>query len=142
MVLHYGLWETVDRLVTGWDDWRTIGDTDFDLLLVEEIRTATLIFTERGIAVVWVTSPPLAPAKLPDSNDPARIERLNAVIEQTIADESGAAVIDLHSWFAARPGGPMDPGLRPDGVHVSYDGSDVVAAWLGPRLVRALERIG
>jgi hypothetical protein len=142
VVLHYGLWETVDRLVTGWDDWRRIGDTDFDLLLVDEIRTATRIFTDRGIAVAWVTSPPLEPAKLPDSSDPARIERLNTLIEQTIADESSATVIDLHSWFAEWPGGPMDPALRPDGVHVSYEGSDVVAAWLGPRLIRALERIG
>lgn len=142
VMLHYGLWETVDRLVSGWDDWRTIGDPDFDRLLVEEIRTATRIFTDRGIAVAWVTSPPLTPANFPDSSDPARIERLNALIEETIADESGATVIDLHAWFLAWPGGPMDPALRPDGVHVGYEGSDVVATWLGPRLVRASEQTG
>lgn len=141
VVLHYGLWETVDRLVTGWDDWRRIGDADFDLLLVQEIRTATRIFTDRNIAVAWVNSPPLSPANLPDSRDPVRIERLNALIARTVASEPGATVIDLDTWFSQRPAGPMDPALRPDGVHVSYAGSDIVAGWLGPRLLSALEQL-
>ncbi len=142
VMLHYGLWETVDRLVPGWDDWRSIGDPVFDDLLIDEIRTATSVFTSRGIDVAWVNSPVLAPENLPDSNDPARVRRLNDLVAATVAGEPGATVIDLHGWFADRPGGALDRSLRPDGVHVDYEGSAEVATWLGPRLVRAVERLG
>jgi hypothetical protein len=73
---------------------------------------------------------------LPES-DPARIDRLNALLREAVALRPGVAtLVDLQGWVAAQPGGEMDPAKRPDGIHFSDDYAPQVAQWLGPELTR------
>ena len=141
VVLSSGIWEIVDRRFAGDDRWRHVGQPDVDNYILSEYLSAIDVLGSRGATVVLVTQPHIEAGTaqgytdLPES-DPARIDRLNALLVQAAGLRPGVAqVIDLQGWVASQPGGELDPAKRVDGVHFTDDYSAVIGAWLGPQLL-------
>lgn len=144
VMLQTGIWEVVDRVLRGDKKWRHLGDPLVDHYVESELLSAIDTLGASGANVALVTYPHLDAganqgfSNLPES-DPARIDRLNAIVRDAAARRPGVVtVIDFQAWLAAQPGGELGDGKRTDGIHFT-DGYDrVIAAWLGPKL----ERIG
>jgi hypothetical protein len=140
-----GSWDVMDRRLPGDDAWRGLGDPVFDDYMRAEIRGATEALRAKGLTVVWLTTPPLdfgraiVPRPEPDPPDAlARIDRLNELIREVVADVPGAAVVDFGGRFADMSQDENDR-LRPDGVHVDLAVSLEVAGWLAPEILTAVD---
>ena len=147
-VIQTGPWEVTDRRIPGDDRWRAPGDPVYDDFLYREFATATDLFIEQGLVVVWVLSPHIdvgrneePPPENPYAeSDPERMDRLNEIIRR-VADERGSAVtVDLPGYLSGQPGGEMDEGLRPDGVHFDLQTAyEVSTDWLGQAVLDAID---
>lgn len=49
----------------------------------------------------------------------------------------GFRVLDVAGWLRRQAGGELGSPYRIDGVHWTFDGSDAVAAWVVPEILRA-----
>ncbi|HEX6423462.1 MAG TPA: hypothetical protein VFZ79_08285, partial [Acidimicrobiales bacterium] len=145
-VVQTGPWDVADRRLDGDDTWRAPGDPVLDEYLHDEMSLATNLLREQGLVVVWLLAPhievgrneePPPDPPYPES-DPARMDRLNEIIERVASEREGVAVVDLAGYVQSLPGGEMDPALRPDGVHFTPETAAEVAAWLGPELLAAV----
>jgi len=144
-VILTGSWDVMDRRLPGDDRWRGLGDPVYDDYMRAEIAGATDVLLAKGLTVVWLTTPPLdfgramVPRPEPDPADARRrIDRLNELIGEVVADRPGAAVVDFGGRFAAMSQAENDR-LRPDGVHVDFAVSLEVAGWLAPEILAAVE---
>jgi hypothetical protein len=144
-VIQVGPFDVADRRLSPEDAWRAPGDPVYDDYLEQEMLAAVDLFLARGVTPIWLTSPridadrilqPRPPAADPAS-DPARMDRFNDILRSVQVLRPGLQVIDLAAWLRTRPGGELDPALRPDGVHLTLPSSRIVAAWLAPAIVRA-----
>ena len=145
-VVMVGPWEVADW----WDDergeWRHIGQPDFDDLMLGRIRNAVDILSAGGAQVYWLTSPRIEvgmqdgrpPAEERPASDPQRMERFNALVAQVAAERPDQVeVLDLAGYLRSTPGGELDPTLRPDGIHLTWDAATQVSSdWLGPEILR------
>lgn len=145
-VVQTGPWDIADRRLEGDDTWRAPGDPVFDDFLESELTTATDLFLEQGLVVVWLLAPHIEVGRNeeppPDppyaESEPQRMDRLNEII-QGIADErDGVVAVDLAGYLRDQPGGEMDTDLRPDGVHFTGETATEVAEWLGPAVLDAV----
>jgi hypothetical protein len=145
-VVEIGPWEVVDRKLPGDTVWRHLGDPVYDHFLLSEMLTATDVLSRGGAEVIWLTSPPIGVGASGDERtrrgpmaDPARMQRLNELLDQLPARRPGTAhVVDLAGWVASQGD---DVRLRPDGVHFSNATAiEVATAWLGPTLVDEFRR--
>ena len=120
--------------------WAHIGTRAFDAAQVAALTRAVAVLHSGGATVGLLTAPYYHQLEQADGNpwpedDPARVNRYNALLRQVAAASHGAAVvIDL--------GGRLDPGGRytatidgvqvrfSDGIHVSQAGAALVAPWL------------
>ena len=144
-----GLWDVADRRIPGDDRWRRPGDPIYDDYLYDELLGATDTLASRGALVVWLTAPTIgAYDGIPPFEsrghdaDPARMRRLNDLIYDVArARPKTVRVVDMAAWFAARSDADE---LRPDGLHVSPEGSRIVADELLIPTIEALwaERSG
>ncbi|HEY8544768.1 MAG TPA: acyltransferase family protein [Acidimicrobiales bacterium] len=144
-VILTGSWDVIDRKLPGDDEWRGLGDPVYDRYLRAEIRGATEVLLDKGLRVVWLTTPPLdfgrsrVPRPDPDPPDTLeRIDRLNRLIREVAEELPGTTVVDFGGHFAAMPPAENDR-LRPDGVHVDLERSLEVAQWLAPAILTAAE---
>jgi len=145
-VVVVGPWEVAD-----WEDpdtggWRHVGEPEFDALLVDRMRTAVDLLSAGGAKVYWIASPRItlgmadgAPPTFdrPASN-PLRMARFNTLMAQVAAERPDVVeVIDLPGYLRTTPGGELDPALRPDGIHFTWDAATQVSSdWLGPEILR------
>ncbi len=142
IVIASGPWDFSDRRLPGDDTWRMPGDPIYDDYLAGELDAANERLAAADAPVVWLTAPPVDVGRLdaarPDyaSAEPERSAGLNALIAESAA-RHGAIVLDLVGFLSTCPGGVLDPDIRPDGVHLSYESTDMVAEWLGPELYEA-----
>lgn len=142
-VILTGSWDVIDRRLPGDGEWRGLGDPVYDDYLRAELAGATDTLLAEGLTVVWLTTPPLdfgrarVPRPAPDPPDTReRIDRLNELIGEVVAERPGAAVVDFGGRFAAMSQDENDR-LRPDGVHVDFAVSLEVAGWLAPEILEA-----
>ena len=125
-------------------EFRNIGDPVYDARLTRKIDQMARTLTSTGAELRWVTFPHVdipynaGGTGLPPfvENDPKRIEELNALVARALADVPGAEMVDLAKYMQDRPGGELDPAFRPDGAHLSAEGTAEVARWLGPQLAQ------
>ncbi|MFN8051316.1 MAG: acyltransferase family protein [Acidimicrobiales bacterium] len=141
-VVESAQWELVDRQLPGDPTWRTIGDPVYDDYLRKEFLTATDTLSADGALVVWVKLPYYSrldddglPAPMRASHDPARVDRLNAIVADVArARPDNVRIIDLASWMADKID---DTTLRRDGSHFNDTGADALAVdFFGPELLR------
>lgn len=147
-VVLVGIWEVTDRRLPGDDEFRVPGDPVLDAYLQGQIRKAVDLFAARGVRVIWLTSPYVAakrrseldPTRPSPAYDPARIDRLNALIRDVAAERRDALrVVEFGAYLQDVEGDPLTSALRLDGVHLSPESAKRVSAdWLGPEILRAL----
>lgn len=141
VVVMVGRWELMDRVHEG--RWTHIGDPVFDQYLVRELQQAIAVASSRGAKVAIGTTPYYHRGDAPGGrvwpeDEPARVDRVNALIRQAAAGAPGVAtVVDI--------GGRLSPDgrlamqidgvrVRTDGVHVAPEAGPWLAPWLLPQL--------
>jgi peptidoglycan/LPS O-acetylase OafA/YrhL/lysophospholipase L1-like esterase len=141
VVMTSGIWEVVDRRLPGDDRFRHIGQPEIDRYLLRELLAAVDLLGSKGATVVLLTYPHFEAGRdqgyvdLPES-DPARVDRLNAIMGEVVALRPGVATsIDFQAWLAARPGGEHDPAIREDGLHFYDSFAPTIAEWLAPQVI-------
>jgi hypothetical protein len=139
-----GLGELGDRQIDR--DWRHIGDPLYDAWLVDELDGLADTLASADVPVLWATYPHVrVPGDDGDwtsvpENDPQRVDRLNELIQRTVAGRDGFQVIDLVAAAQEFPrGGEFSADYRQDGVTLTQTGSDRVGAWLAGRVEEALD---
>ncbi|HEY2997641.1 MAG TPA: acyltransferase family protein [Acidimicrobiales bacterium] len=144
IVLVMGLADLGGRRLDG--RWHDLGDATYDRWLSRRIDRLATTFEDQGVPVLWLTFPhirardPGDPTRTWDTiaiNDPARVDRLNALSAAALADHPGVTRIDLAGWLDTWPDQSFDPANR-DGVHFSFAASARVAAWLIPQVLATL----
>ncbi|HEX5365562.1 MAG TPA: acyltransferase [Acidimicrobiales bacterium] len=146
-IVQTGPWEVTDRKIPGDDRFRSPGDPVYDRFLHDEFARATDLFLEQGVVVLWLLAPqidigrnevPPPESPYPES-DPARMDRVNEIIQDVADERQGAVTIDLPGYLRRQDGGEMDDGLRPDGVHFTLDGAyEVSREFLAAEIRRAV----
>ena len=145
-VVQVGPWDVSDREIDG--HVVHIGEPAFDALLVHSIEQAVESLSAGGAVVVWLTEPHLEFGRgrvgLPSTSiahisEPARIDRLNALLRQVARERHDLVVVDVAEHLRSLPGGELDPELRPDGVHLSENASTALAPWLAAQIVKAVQ---
>jgi hypothetical protein len=128
-----GTWDVIDRRLPGDSQWRGLGDPVYDDYLSGEIGAAMDLFRERGVQVVWLTTPPLdfGRGKVPEPeldppDTPARVDRLNQLIREQAASRDGVAIVDYGAYIADLPP-ERDEEVRADGVHLDMEDAAAVA---------------
>jgi SGNH domain (fused to AT3 domains) len=145
-VLINGPWEVVEQQIEAGDEFRSLGDPVFDQFAHDELLAATDVLLAHVPNVVWFTNPHTHPAwgaaETPDRDaaDAAKMDRLNAIIHQVVAERPQVVLVDLAGHLASIPGADSDQAMRPDGVHFSPDASTEMAGWYGPLIVAAARR--
>jgi lysophospholipase L1-like esterase len=102
--------------------------------------------TRAAPRVVFLTAPYYKRGETPDGgrypeDDPARVDRFNAIVRDVAARHPGVRVVDLHATlapdgvFTKRIGGVL---VRYDGVHISGSGARLIRPWLVSELKAAL----
>jgi hypothetical protein len=137
-----GFWEVVDRWYQG--RWQHLGDPAFDAYETAQLERAVDILGSGGAKVALFTAPYFHTGEQPDGSpwpqdDPARIDRLNSIIDTVAAGHPGEVrVVPLHAV--------LDPGGRftwtiagqvvrqGDGVHTTVAAGPLLARSLLPEL--------
>lgn len=141
VVVMSGVWDVVDRRFPGDDRWRHIGQPEVDNFILSEYLSVIDLLGSSGASVALLTYPHFKLGisqgftDLPEW-DPARIDRLNALLREAAAARPGVArIVDFQAWYASLPGGEMDLSRRPDGLHFTDAFLPTIGTWLGPQLV-------
>ena len=119
-------WESVDRDIPG-AGRAALGDPAFDdVVRVAYTRATDQLLGAGARAVLWVRCPAFSSSvgvaeldpRFLASRDPARAERLAALVDEVVAARPGrACVVDLAGWVSPRID---DASLRPDGSHFEW----------------------
>ena len=59
------------------------------------------------------------PPSYDPTSDPARVKRFNEILREVARERPELHLVDFAKWMEQRPGGVLDPTLRPDGVHLA-----------------------
>lgn len=140
VLLVVGRWEVVDRMNEG--RWTHIGEPGYDAYLRGELTRALDILGSTGAQIVVTTEPynrraEKADGSLYPEDQPARVDRWNALLRSVVADRSNATVLDLNKKLS--PNGVYT--TKVDGIRVRSDGvhpTPEAVEWLTPWLVEAL----
>jgi peptidoglycan/LPS O-acetylase OafA/YrhL len=131
--------DVVNRLFDG--QWVHIGNAAYDHYLLARMRLAVRVLTSKGGKAIFLTSPYYDTGEQPNGapwpeDNPARVDRYNAMLEQVAAEFPGKAfVIDLNK--IADPNGHFQAVIDgvdvrfTDGIHWTFQGD----CWLAPRLL-------
>ena len=144
VILLVGRWEVVDRTVSGIT--MHVGQAAYDQYLSRELDLAIKVLSQGGAHVVLATTPYFEqhedPSGAPyDFDDPSRVSAFNQLLRQAAARApQTVSVLDLNSFLG--PSGSYQATVRgtvvrtADGVHISADGSRLVADLMAPELLR------
>lgn len=146
-VVLFGPWEVCDRRLEGDTQWRRLGDPVLDERMRREMLEAVDLLSSQGALVMWVTHPKIevrdpttgvAPKKAYPESDPRRMERYNELVRELPDLRPGkVVVIDLVSYLRSLEGGELAPRYRPDGTHLSAEGTLKLAHdWFEPEVLR------
>jgi hypothetical protein len=148
IVLAGSFHDATDRRLTPDGPWQHVGQPGYDDLLRSTYRHVLDVLGAAGVPVLWLDNPPVMQGlNLPDrtvptpANDPHRMVLVNRIQAEVAAGRPGVAVVPYASFYEAWPGGVLDPLLRGDGLHVDFDGREIVSRWLGPTLLDTYWRV-
>ena len=142
-VLLTGRWEVLDRYHDG--QWMHVGEPAYDAYLSNELDLAINVLSKGGAKVLLLTTPCFAPQEQPDGSifsfdDPARLNRYNALVRAAAARHPGtAAIADVDALLC--PGGKYTPTINgvqvrnSDGIHLTEAGGLYVAERIGRQIV-------
>ncbi|WCO67463.1 acyltransferase family protein [Iamia majanohamensis] len=138
-VVQFGPWEVSEIRLEDDGPFRTLGDPVLDAAVQDRLEETAAALLEVSPHVALLTSPRLdpgardgrSPTEPRDEADPARIARFNELVREAAEIDPRVEVVDFGAYLDARPDLPS---LRPDGVHLSWDGAIDASSWLGPAL--------
>ncbi len=148
VVLTEGWWETMTQWYEG--RWQSLLDPDLAADEMLQYQRAVTLLHSEGAAVALTTAPYFDSGEQLDGqpwpeDDPARVDRLNAIIEQVAAHNPGfVSVVPLNRL--------LDPRGRftwtidgkvvrmVDGVHTTFAAGDLMAPKVLPRLAALARR--
>jgi peptidoglycan/LPS O-acetylase OafA/YrhL len=142
-IVQEGPWEVADRRLPGDTTWRGLGDPVLDSYVHDELLAAIDLLERHVKVIVWLTSPKIEtdrafpnppPTPWPE-NDPSRMERYNQIVRDVAAERPRVRIVELGAHLASLPGGELDNGLRPDGIHFGNDTTKVIAPWIGEQVL-------
>ncbi|MGH9236022.1 MAG: acyltransferase family protein [Acidimicrobiales bacterium] len=145
VVMVMGLLDLNGREIDG--EWRELGDPVHDRWLRGQIDEVATLLEAPGVPVVWMTFPHVRakdrsdPTRAWDTlaiNEPAKVDRFNALLAEVAAGHDGIELVDLAGWLDTWPEQSFEPEMR-DGIHFSYAGADKVGSWLIPQVLAKLE---
>jgi|SRR5690606_24419341 len=116
--------------------WRHLGEPAFDDWFVGEVGELADVLAAEGAPVLWATTPDVP--RLRGAGDPARVDRLNELVDEAVGGRPGFRMVDVAEWLRD-VGGEDDPRYRADGAHYTVRGADELVAWLAPQLLAAVE---
>ena len=137
-----GFWEVMDRMYQG--RWQHLGDPAFDAYETSQLERAVAVLSSGGAKVVLFTSPYFHTGEQANGDpwpqdDPARVDRLNQIIDQVAGRHPGAvSVVPLNRFldpdgrFTWTLGGHVV--RQGDGVHTTLAGG----TYLAPRILPLL----
>ncbi len=129
VLIYTSAWDASDRRIPELGpDWVHAGQPAFDAYARSEYELAADTLTSGGATVYWMLGPALNRPIVPQ-NDPARIERLNELVLEAVDGNEQVEIVDFPG-FIGPVGGERDERLRGDGLHLSPEGRDELAAWL------------
>jgi hypothetical protein len=126
-------WELVAQPLPGRDGRHVIGDPAFDSYVRLRYEEVAEHLRASGVErVLWMTCPYLSSTvgvaglspQLADSRDPARVDRLNAIIAAVAAHRADVEVLPFSDWVNRRVD---DASIRPDGSHYEHRGHNPAA---------------
>ena len=134
-------WDVLDRRWDAGDGFATETDEMRARLRFDFTRVTDELLAGGAGAVVWVKAPipnPLWFSRGTAQEQPARHAVLHEVMDEIAADNPGDVyVVDLLDYFD-EVGYTDDVDLRPDGVHVTSEAAETIAAdFLGEQMIRA-----
>ena len=126
--------------------WHHIGEAYYDDWLRGQMASFAQEMTASGATVVWFTHPDVrvpyqagATGTPPfPENDPARMARYNALIEELARSTSHVRVADFNAAVRALPGGQFDPNLRPDGTHIDMKKAPELVTFVAEQIAHAV----
>jgi peptidoglycan/LPS O-acetylase OafA/YrhL len=137
VIVLYGAWDVYDASFDHGHTWVSPGQPKFDTYYATRVADASHRLRATDSRVLWLT-PPCFAANGASENpnavwyDPARVSVLQS-IDHRAAAGPGVTVSDV----VHNSGCPVDPKMRPDGVHYSDAGADAQLAGLAPVIEQA-----
>jgi hypothetical protein len=143
VVLLAGRWEVADRVYEG--EWTNILSPSFAAYVKQLLEMASNLVTATGVNLVFMTSPCVHEATLPDGtpfpeSDPNRIAIYNQLVRQVAAEyPTTDSVIDLKALVC--PGGKFTSTYKgveirtPDGIHFTEEAGGALGPALMPPIV-------
>jgi peptidoglycan/LPS O-acetylase OafA/YrhL len=141
-VIGYGGWDLAERWINGEPSSRHIGDPVIDRMIKTDMLGAADLLLATGKPVAWLTMPLVefgkgeTPQKAYAMNDPQRVARWNALLNEVAKERPKLRLIDYAGYLDSLPGGQRDGPRRPDGVHLTIPAAFDVAGWLSPVLIK------
>jgi peptidoglycan/LPS O-acetylase OafA/YrhL/lysophospholipase L1-like esterase len=148
VLVQFGPWETEDQQIVA--DWPFLhlGEPLFDEFVRDEMRGVVETLSATGAKVIWLDIAPAGDVAFdramagvdPDTYDTRR-RRFNDLLEELPQRFPGVvAVVRTSDWFDDVRD---DTDLRPDGIHLSPEGSiDVAERWLAEEMAETFSTLG
>jgi peptidoglycan/LPS O-acetylase OafA/YrhL len=142
IVVLMGQKDLTDRRIDG--VWTHLGEPRFDRWFRTQVDALADLLAAEGAPVLWSTAAHLRLARANDptsnwqdypDNDPARVDRLNQIVREQLAERPGFTVLEVDEWLHGLPGGEFDEGTRADSVHFTRTGSVELARFVVPRVL-------
>ena len=140
--VQFGPWDVRDTQLEPDGPWLVVGrDAELDQALTDRLDDGVRALLDHVGTVVLVVPPDVTfgrvdgrdpPRPQPDA-DPARMEAFRRIVRDVASRHDRVRLVDLHGYLQTRSD---DARLRPDGIHFTAEGSDEVATWLAPELLR------
>jgi peptidoglycan/LPS O-acetylase OafA/YrhL len=136
-----GMWDMLPRRLDVWDDFKSLGDIEFDTYIAQQLGLTHERLAAGGATVAWTTAPCIANT---DVFDPTLVNEQNSqreifnstVLSDMLAAHPDAKLFDLDE--ALCPNGIATEKLangavvRYDGLHFSVEGAEWFAETHGP----------
>jgi peptidoglycan/LPS O-acetylase OafA/YrhL len=130
--------EVTDHVFSGDSTRRGPGDPTYEQTFSAAAVRLVDAATAAGAATMWVIWPHIDPGPALPASEPARMDRLNAVINLVRgARPKSMMLIDLAAEAQNWPGGEFDPAFRSDRVVLGGGSVGDTGEWLGGAIITA-----
>jgi peptidoglycan/LPS O-acetylase OafA/YrhL len=137
-----GVWDLTGHRFEAGGEIVVPGDGVFNDRVRSEYAEAARLLTSTGAELMWLDFAPCGWGMQdtpPETKPPCLIERrewMNALLVDVNADVGSAMhVLPYSNQLNTLPGGPLDPSVTADGIHLLPEAAKQISGWLIPRSV-------
>jgi peptidoglycan/LPS O-acetylase OafA/YrhL len=139
-----GMMEQADQQLAGSDEWHNLMEPAWRARQMEDFGRLADAMAASGAPVWWADVPYMKfQEPLPWVSDaPERTDMLNRMFRDLDDEREDVQILD-YAPHVGRQDGTIDLSRRPDGLHLTDSAADdLVAEWLVPRILSAVDRHG